>query len=94
MANTTYLDLPGLREVIKKIKEKVIAGDTTTLTSAKEAVNEAKEAVEGKIGTLDDLTMTNKTDLVAALNEVAASIEADTFTAISAEQIDALFVTE
>lgn len=75
MANTTYLDLPGLREVIKKIKEKVIAGDTTTLTSAKEAVNEAKEAVEGKIGTLDNLTMTNKTDLVVALNEVAASIE-------------------
>lgn len=76
MANTTYLDLTGLREVIKKIKEKVIAGDTTTLTSAKEAVNEAKEAVEGKIGALDDLTMTNKTDLVVALNEVAASIEA------------------
>lgn len=76
MANTTYLDLAGLQEYDKKIKEKVIASDATALASAKEAVNEAKEAVEGKIGTLDDLTMTNKTDLVVALNEVAASIEA------------------
>lgn len=76
MANTTYLDLAGLQEYDKKIKAKVAADDATTLASAKEAVKEAKESVEGKIGTLDNLTMTNKTDLVVALNEVAASVEA------------------
>lgn len=76
MANTTYLDLAGLQEYNKKIKAKVATDDAAILASAKEAVNEAKGAVEGKIGTLDDLTMTNKTDLVVALNEVAASIEA------------------
>lgn len=75
MANTTYLDLAGLQEYDKKIKTKVAADDATTLASAKNAVNDAKSAVESKIGTLDDLTMTNKTDLVVALNEVAASIE-------------------
>lgn len=76
MANTTYLDLAGLQEYDKKIKAKVTADNTTTLASAKDAVKEAKESVEGKIGTLDNLTMTNKTDLVVALNEVAASVEA------------------
>lgn len=76
MANTIYLDLAGLQEYNKKIKAKVATDDAAILASAKEAVNEAKGAVEGKIGTLDDLTMTNKTDLVVALNEVAASIEA------------------
>lgn len=76
MANTTYLDLTGLQEYDKKIKAKVAADDATTLASAKSAVNEAKNAVDAKIGTLDDLTMTNKTDLVVALNEVAASVEA------------------
>lgn len=76
MANTTYLDLAGLQEYDKKNKAKVAADDATTLASAKEAVKEAKESVEGKIGTLDNLTMTNKTDLVVALNEVAASVEA------------------
>lgn len=76
MANTTYLDLAGLQEYNKKIKAKVATDDAAILASAKEAVNEAKGAVEGKIGTLDDLTMTNKTDLVVALNEVAAFIEA------------------
>lgn len=60
----------------KKIKAKVAADDATTLASAKSAVTEAKNAVDAKIGTLDDLTMTNKTDLVVALNEVAASVEA------------------
>ena len=76
MANTTYLDLTGLQEYDKKIKAKVAADDAATLASAKEAIKEAKESVEGKIGTLDNLTMTNKTDLVVALNEVAASVEA------------------
>lgn len=76
MANTTYLDLAGLQEYDKKIKAKVTADNTATLASAKDAVKEAKESVEGKIGTLDNLTMTNKTDLVVALNEVAASVEA------------------
>ena len=76
MANTTYLDLAGLQEYDKKIKAKVAADDATTLASAKSAVTEAKNAVDAKIGTLDDLTMTNKTDLVVALNEVAASVEA------------------
>lgn len=76
MANTTYLDLTGLQEYDKKIKAKVAADDATTLASAKSAVNEAKNAVDAKIGTLDNLTMTNKTDLVVALNEVAASVEA------------------
>lgn len=76
MANTTYLDLAGLQEYDKKIKAKVAADDATTLASAKSAVNEAKNEVNIKIGTLDDLTMTNKTDLVVALNEVAASVEA------------------
>lgn len=76
MANTTYLDLTGLQEYDKKIKAKVTADNTATLASAKDAVKEAKESVEGKIGTLDNLTMTNKTDLVVALNEVAASVEA------------------
>lgn len=75
MANTTYLDLAGLQEYDKKIKTKVAADDATTLASAKNAVNDAKSAVESKIGTLDDLIMTNKTDLVVALNEVAASVE-------------------
>lgn len=75
MANTTYLDLAGLQEYDKKIKAQVAADDATTLASAKNAVNDAKSAVESKIGTLDDLTMTNKTDLVVALNEVAASVE-------------------
>lgn len=68
MANTTYLDLTGLQEYDKKIKAKVTADDAATLASAKDAVKEAKESVEGKIGTLDNLTMTNKTDLVVALN--------------------------
>ena len=76
MANTTYLDLTGLQEYDKKIKAKVAADDAATLASAKDAIKEAKESVEGKIGTLDNLTMTNKTDLVVALNEVAASVEA------------------
>lgn len=76
MANTTYLDLTGLQEYDKNIKAKISADDATTLASAKDAVKEAKEAVEGKIGTLDDLTTTNKTDLVVALNEVLASVEA------------------
>lgn len=76
MANTTYLDLAGLQEYNKKIKEKVATDDAAILASAKEAVNEAKGAVEGKIGTLDDLTTINKTDLVVALNEVAASVNA------------------
>ena len=76
MANTTYLDLTGLQEYDKKIKAKVTAEDAATLASAKDAVKEAKESVEGKIGTLDNLTMTNKTDLVVALNEVATSVEA------------------
>lgn len=76
MANTTYLDLTGLQEYDKKIKAKVAADDAATLASAKDAIKEAKESVEVKIGTLDNLTMTNKTDLVVALNEVAASIEA------------------
>lgn len=76
MANTTYLDLAGLQEYDKKIKAKVAADDAATLASAKSAVTEAKNAVDAKIGTLDDLTMTNKTDLVVALNEVAASVEA------------------
>lgn len=75
MANTTYLDLAGLQEYDKKIKAKVAADDATTLASAKSAVNDAKNEVNTKIGTLDDLTMTNKTDLVVALNEVAASVE-------------------
>lgn len=76
MANTTYLDLTGLQEYDKKIKASVAADDAATLASAKDAIKEAKESVEGKIGTLDNLTMTNKTDLVVALNEVAASVEA------------------
>ena len=76
MANTTYLDLTGLQEYDKKIKAKVATDNAATLASAKDAVKEAKESLEGKIGTLDDLTMTNKTDLVVALNEVAASVEA------------------
>ena len=76
MANTTYLDLAGLQEYDKKIKAKVATDDAATLASAKDAIKEAKESVEAKIGTLDDLTMTNKTDLVVALNEVAASVEA------------------
>lgn len=76
MANTTYLDLTGLQEYDKKIKAKVAADDAATLDSAKSAVNDAKNEVNTKIGTLDDLTMTNKTDLVVALNEVAASVEA------------------
>ena len=76
MANTTYLDLTGLQEYDKKIKAKVAADGAATLASAKSAVNEAKNAIDTKIGTLDDLTMTNKTDLVVALNEVAASVEA------------------
>ena len=76
MANTTYLDLTGLQEYDKKIKAKVATDDATTLASAKDAISDAKSAVESKIGTLDDLTMTNKTDLVVALNEVAASVEA------------------
>lgn len=76
MANTTYLDLAGLQEYDKKVKAKVAADDAATLASAKDAVNEAKESVEGKIGTLDNLTTTNKTDLVVALNEVASSVEA------------------
>lgn len=44
--------------------------------SVAKTVKDAKDAVDAKIGTLDDLTMTNKTDLVVALNEVAASVEA------------------
>lgn len=76
MANTTYLDLTGLQEYDKNIKAKISADDATTLVNARDAVKEAKEAVEGKIGTLDDLTTTNKTDLVVALNEVSASVEA------------------
>lgn len=76
MAKATYLDLTGLKEYDKQIKAKIVTDDAATLASAKEAIQEAKESVESKIGTLDDLPTTNKENLVVALNEVAASIEA------------------
>ena len=51
-------------------------GADTVEGSVAKAVKDAKDTVEAKIGTLDNLTTQNKADLVVALNEVAASVEA------------------
>lgn len=50
-------------------------GDESTDGSVAKAVKDAVDVVDGKIGTLADLTTTAKTDLVVAINEVRAAVE-------------------
>lgn len=78
-AGTAETKVKALADGAVKTNTKAIAklnGGEEDAGSVAKAVKDAKDAVDAKIGTLDDLTMTNKTDLVVALNEVAASVEA------------------
>lgn len=52
----------------------IINGDETVAGSIKKAVNDAKTALEAKIGNLESLSTTNKGNLVAAINEVLTAV--------------------
>lgn len=54
----------------------VIQGEDTVDGSIKKAVKEAKEALEAKIGNLENLNTTAKSDLVSAINEVLVAVGA------------------
>lgn len=51
-------------------------GDATTDGSVAKAVKDSSDAIDAKIGTLADLDTTAKTDLVNAINEVRAAVDA------------------
>lgn len=51
-------------------------GDATTDGSVAKAVKDSADAIDAKIGTLADLDTTAKTDLVNAINEVRAAVDA------------------
>lgn len=54
----------------------VIQGEDTVDGSIKKAVKDAKEALEAKIGNLENLNTTAKSDLVSAINEVLVAVGA------------------
>ena len=58
----------------KKVLDKLDGVDTVD-GSVKKQVKDAKTAVEAKIGNLEDLTTTEKDDLVSAVNENKAAID-------------------
>lgn len=51
-------------------------GDATTDGSVAKAVKDSADAIDAKIGTLADLDTSAKTDLVNAINEVRAAVDA------------------
>lgn len=70
-------DLTEVNNAIKVLKEIVdkLDGADTVDGSVKKQVKDAKESVETKIGTIDDLSTTAKTDIVSAVNEVKTAVE-------------------
>ena len=59
-----------------KIAIETLNGDESTDGSVSKKVKNAVDVVDGKIGSLADLDTTAKTDLVVAINEVRAAIDA------------------
>lgn len=70
-------DLTEVNNAIKALNDTVdkLDGADTVDGSVKKQVKDAKESVEAKIGTIDDLTTKTKTDLVSAVNEVKKAVE-------------------
>ena len=58
-------------EAIEKLN-----GDEATEGSVKKAVKDAKDEIEGEIGTLESLATTDKDNIVDAINEVRRSVSA------------------
>lgn len=84
MADTTYLDLLGLQEYDKKIKEKIATDDAATLDNAKEdAASKVKELAEGAVKTnADAIAKLNGDDTTAgsvakAVKDAKDSVEAE-----------------
>jgi len=63
---------------VKTNKEAIetLNGDESTDGSVKKAVNDAKNEVQGEIGTLEGLETTDKDSIVDAINEVRRSVSA------------------
>lgn len=78
-AGTAATKVQELADGAVKTNTEAIAklnGDASTEGSVAKAVKDSADAIDAKIGTLADLDTTAKTDLVNAINEVRAAVDA------------------
>lgn len=75
-ANTKVQELADGQVATNKNDIAKLNGDASTDGSVAKAVKDSADAIDAKIGTLADLDTTVKTDLVNAINEVRAAVDA------------------
>lgn len=75
-ADTKVQELADGQVATNKSDIAKLNGDASTEGSVAKAVKDSADALDAKIGTLADLDTTAKTDLVNAINEVRAAVDA------------------
>ena len=75
-ADSKVKDLADGQVATNKSDIAKLNGDASTEGSVAKAVKDSADAINAKIGTLADLDTTAKTDLVNAINEVRAAVDA------------------
>lgn len=75
-ADTKVQELADGQVATNKSDIAKLNGDASTDGSVAKAVKDSADAIDAKIGTLADLDTTVKTDLVNAINEVRAAVDA------------------
>ena len=75
-ADSKVKDLADGQVATNKSDIAKLNGDASTVGSVAKAVKDSTDAIDAKIGTLADLDTTVKTDLVNAINEVRAAVDA------------------
>ena len=75
-ADSKVKDLADGQVATNKSDIAKLNGDASTDGSVAKAVKDSADAIDAKIGTLADLDTTVKTDLVNAINEVRAAVDA------------------
>ena len=75
-ADSKVKDLADGQVATNKSDIAKLNGDASTVGSVAKAVKDSADAIDAKIGTLADLDTTVKTDLVNAINEVRAAVDA------------------